>query len=85
MDREETSPEDASTDNWLAAVHALSVALRDLHKTNPWPEQPLLPKAMNYLMTELWDRCFSQTEIREAFEEAVKDMPRYAGDQETRP
>ena len=33
---------------------------------------------MIYLMTELWDRGFSQTEIREAFEAALVDLPRYA-------
>lgn len=33
---------------------------------------------INCLMTELWDRNFSQSEIRAAFEGAVSDMPRYA-------
>jgi hypothetical protein len=35
-------------------------------------------------MAELWDRNFSQSEIRIAFEEAIKDMPRYAGGDERR-
>jgi hypothetical protein len=85
MDRNEPSPDDAWTDELLAAVHTLSAKLRDLQATNPWPEYPLLPQAMNYLMTELWDQRFSQTEIRDAFLEAVKDMPRYACGQEIRP
>jgi hypothetical protein len=36
------------------------------------------------LMTELWDRGFSQTQIRTAFESALKDMNRYAAGEEQR-
>jgi hypothetical protein len=32
---------------------------------------------INTLMTELWDRNFSQQEIRTAFQAALDDMPRY--------
>jgi hypothetical protein len=39
---------------------------------------------MRYLMTELWDRGFSQSEIGEAFESALIDMPRYAPGEERR-
>jgi len=39
---------------------------------------------LNTLMTELWDRGFSQTEIRKAFTDAVEDMNRYAAGQERR-
>jgi hypothetical protein len=39
---------------------------------------------MNYLMTELWDHDFSQTEIRTAFLDALADMDRYAAGQERR-
>ena len=39
---------------------------------------------MNTLMTELWDRGFSQTEIASAFERAVAAMPRYTGGLEKR-
>lgn len=37
-----------------------------------------LVQHINTLMTELWDNGFSQTEIREAFHGAAKDMPQYA-------
>lgn len=43
-----------------------------------------LKVAMNDLMTELWDRGFSQTEIRTAFVSAVEDMNRYAAGEERR-
>jgi hypothetical protein len=78
-------PKDAWQLRVSTVVCDFGVALRELHDNNPWPEQPLLPFAMNYLMTELWDRYFSQTEIREAFEAAIADMPRYAGGDEIRP
>lgn len=69
----------------MAAVQDLAELLKESHRHNPWPEQPLLPQAMNYLMTELWDRCFSQNEIFDAFQAAVADMPRYAAGDEVRP
>lgn len=69
----------------MAAVHELGLALKELHQTNPWPDLPLLPRAMNHLMTELWDQGFSQTEIREAFESAVTGLPRYAAGDVVRP
>ncbi len=68
----------------MALVQQFGEALRELHQGNPWPDLPLLPRAMNHLMTELWDRGFSQTEIREAFNGAVADMPRYAAGVEVR-
>ncbi|WP_333605184.1 hypothetical protein [Novosphingobium sp.] len=84
-EEEDRSAEDAWSTAWLSAVHDASKTLKRLHETNPWPHLPLLPQAINYLMTELWDRGFSQTEIRQAFEEAVADMPRYAAGDEIRP
>jgi hypothetical protein len=77
--------EDAWQARYDAAVHQFGMALQELGDTNPWPDQPVLPKAMNYLMTELWDHYFSQTEIRGAFEEALSDMARYAAGEEVRP
>jgi hypothetical protein len=82
-------PDQAARDEWQSklydASYRLSVALRELHDTNPWPEQPVLKQAINTLATELWDRCFPLTEIREAFEAAAADLPRYAAGQELRP
>ncbi|MEP6564251.1 MAG: hypothetical protein ABJB10_03870 [Mesorhizobium sp.] len=78
-------PKDAWQMRVSTTICDFGIALRELHDSNPWPDLPLLPFAMNYLMTELWDHYFSQTEIREAFEAAVAGMPRYAGGDETRP
>jgi hypothetical protein len=56
-----------------------------LSKSNPFGAQvdPLCT-LINTLMTELWDNGFSQTEIRIAFESAIRDMPRYAAGEERR-
>ena len=64
---------------WLFAVEC-----SELHRTDPYKEIPVLDNLINTLMTELWDRGFSQTEIRTAFELAIADMPRYAAGLEKR-
>jgi hypothetical protein len=43
-----------------------------------------LEQVVNTLMTEFWDRGFSQTEIRRAFMAALDDMNRYAAGSERR-
>ena len=77
-------PNDAWQAKTADAVWRFGQELKALHQTNPWPHIPLLPNAINHLMTELWDAGFSQTEIRDAFSAAVTDMPRYAAGQERR-
>ena len=83
------APDQAARDEWqsrlLYVTHSLSVSLRELNDTNPWPEYPVLGQAINTLATELWDRCFPLSEIRAAFEEAAADLPRYAAGEEVRP
>lgn len=78
-----------ASDEWQTALYEASyrysIALRKLHMTNPWPEKPILIEAINTLGTELWDRCFSVTEIASAFQEAAVDLPRYAAGEEVRP
>ena len=65
-------------------AYDFSLALKELHDTNPWPERPVLEQAINTVATELWDRYFSQTQIREALEQAAGDLPRYSAGEETR-
>jgi hypothetical protein len=85
MPNDPDDPSDAWQSRYDAAVREFGVALKDLRATNPWPDQPLLPKAMIYLATELWDRCFSQSDIRQALEAAIDELPRYAAGEEIRP
>jgi hypothetical protein len=77
-------PEDRWQDEWMEVVYRFAQTLKDKHLSNPWPNIPVLPEAMKYLMTELWDRGFSQTEIRDAFDAAILDMPTYTAGQEKR-
>ena len=82
MDAE--SPEDEWQNRHMNAVYQFGLAIAELHKTNPWPERSSLDAAMVNLATEFWDHCFSQTEIRRAFEAALADLPRYAAGEERR-
>ena len=77
-----------SRDEWQTrlyeASHRFSTALKELHQTNPWPENPVLEQAIDTLATELWDRGFSQTDIGTAFQRALADLTRYAAGEEAR-
>lgn len=75
---------DAWQSRMLDVVWRFGKDVSALHQSNPWPDQPLLDQAINYLMTELWDQGFSQSEIRTAFEAAVSAMPAYAAGEERR-
>ena len=82
-------PDQATRDDWQTRLHEASYrfseTVRELHDANPWPECPVLGQAINTLATELWDKCFSLSEIRKALELAAADLPRYAAGQEIRP
>ena len=82
-------PDQAARDEWQTRLadesYRFSVALRELNDANPWPDNPVLVQAINTLATELWDRCFSLTEIQAALQQAAADLPRYAAGQQVRP
>ncbi|KTT75670.1 hypothetical protein [Sphingomonas sanguinis] len=78
-------PDDKWQDDWMETIHRVGETLREKHLSNPWPHIPTLPEAIKYLATELWDRGFSQTEIRDAFEGAIRELPPYAAGYERRP
>lgn len=65
----------------LNAADNFAEECRRLKSSNPHNEVAL-GFLINTLMTELWDRGFSQTEIRTAFEDALADMPRYTAGEE---
>jgi hypothetical protein len=70
---------------WFEPGHLFAQACAAVRDGNPYPESPPpLNVAMNYLMSELWDHNFTQTEIRTAFEKALADMNRYAAGYESR-
>jgi hypothetical protein len=84
-EQSDRTPEDEWQDRGLAAVQEFAGILRRLHTSNPWPDLPGLPQAMTYLMTELWDRGFTQAQIKEGFESALAELPKYTGGEEIRP
>jgi hypothetical protein len=65
-------------------IYQLSVLTKELHDSDPHADIPILDRAMSTLATEFWDCCFSQTEIRTAFEQAIADLSRYAAGEEIR-
>jgi hypothetical protein len=79
-EREEVSWESQCAD----AAYEFAKRCAVLVSRNPYNLPAPLEGIINTLMTELWDRNFSQSEIRAAFEEAIKDMPRYAAGEERR-
>jgi hypothetical protein len=80
LDADEQIWADANT-----AAYNFGVACATFRDTSPFPQVVPLDVIINALMTELWDRCFSQSEIRAAFEDALADMNRYAAGEERRP
>jgi hypothetical protein len=66
------------------AAYVFGQACSTFRDQNPYPQIVPLDDMINTLMTELWDRRFSQTEIRTAFEQALGDMGRYAAGEEVR-
>lgn len=67
----------------IGAVDALAQCCAELRDAAP-KARVVLDDIVNTLMTELWDRSFTQTEIRKGFEGAVADMNRYAAGEERR-
>ena len=62
----------------------LAAGCRDLDNVG-YSGGSALDEVINTLMTCLWDHCFSQSEIRHAFNAALADMNRYAAGDEVRP
>lgn len=72
---------------YLAATNAavtLAERCKELRNREYFADREPLGTIMQFLMTELWDRSFSQCEIRAAFNHALADMNRYAAGEERR-
>ena len=68
----------------IAAAYDFGEQCANFRDRNGYPDIVPLETITNHLMTELWDRGFSQIEIRAAFEKALLDMNRYAAGEERR-
>lgn len=66
------------------AAYQFALRCAVLVTQNPGHTPPPLEYIINTVMTELWDRNFSQSDIRAAFESAVEDLPRYTAGEERR-
>ncbi|HVZ30228.1 MAG TPA: hypothetical protein VG839_07530 [Asticcacaulis sp.] len=82
-DAEPRSAEDLWQDALFAAGYDYAEVCARLRDDNPMALDAL-GHSLAYLATELWDRGFSQTEIREAFTEAVTLLVPYAAGEERR-
>jgi hypothetical protein len=73
---------------WIVRCHNIARELGEqcakLRSIRPEPHERELQHVMVSLMTELWDRDYSQTEIRAAYLAALEHMPRYAAGSESR-
>jgi hypothetical protein len=67
----------------LKEAHAFALRCEELKQSNPY-DRPPLDEIMTTLVTELWDRFFSQTEIRAALEKALTELPIYTAGEERR-
>jgi len=54
-----------------------------LRDSNPY-QRPAIDSIADDLLTELWDRGFSVSEITAAFKRALGDLPRYAAGEDRR-
>jgi SOS response regulatory protein OraA/RecX len=71
--------------SWLAETGRFASECARLRDANRFEQpRPVLEDTMANLATELWDRQFSQSEIRSAFTMAVDALPRYAAGEERR-
>ena len=68
----------------LATAESLAIQCRLLKEMNVSVSEGAIDQIVIYLMTELWDQGFSQTETRRAFLAALSDMDRYAAGEERR-
>jgi hypothetical protein len=83
-DDQQTAEERAVTRAYVAAAQLADIC-GELRGDDSEVARDPVGHLMNYLMTELWDHGFSQSEIRSAFEDALSDMNRYAAGVERRP
>ena len=72
------TPEEERRTAVFYAAGAFASACRTAEEHTPLAAPTSLVHHVNDLMSELWGQGFSQAEIREAFEDAVRDMPRFA-------
>ena len=66
-----------------SAAYEFALLCKELKDSNPY-DQPALMNIATTLLTELWDRGFSVSEIKASFDRALLDLPRYAAGEDRR-
>lgn len=84
MDDDELDPHTRWVVRTQNIGHAFAAECAKLRETRPAADEDELQHAIQNLMTELWDRNFSQTQIRSAFQAALDELPGYAAGHESR-
>lgn len=82
-----TLPDAGPSWDWQGTLEAerFVAEVRQWVDENPHADIVALDQIMSEVMTVLWDQCFSQTEIRNAFQKALDHLPAYGGGEERRP
>jgi hypothetical protein len=77
----------ASDEPWegrsLRAASEFAATCKILRDSNPY-QRPAIDNIADDLLTELWDRGFSVSEITAAFNRALGDLPRYSAGEDRR-
>ena len=68
----------------LTAADEFAARCDQLRRDNPYSDRGVLSVVIDNLVTELWDRSFSQSEIRSALRGAIDNLTQYAGTTEQR-
>jgi len=76
-------PGDAWEDHYLSATHDFAKQCAELRDSNPF-DLPALENIIVCLATDLWDRGFSKSEIKAAFETAVSSLVKYGAGENRR-
>ena len=74
---------DAWQGRYLSVTDEFAQQCAELRDSNPF-DLPALKTIIVFLATELWDRGFSQSEIKVAFESAVTGLVRYGAGEDRR-
>lgn len=70
---------------YTSITHEFAKQCYELKNSNPYANYIALDAIMTSLATELWDYCFSRTEIDMAFRLAVERLSTYCAGNEQRP
>jgi hypothetical protein len=86
MPSEDLPPQDAEPwgHRYTSVTYEFATQCAKLRDAYPYDDAAALDAIMVYLATELWDRGFSQSEIKASFETAIDLLKPYCAGEERR-